>query len=280
MPLNPKLDPVAMSQMEDDPDYDPERAPMEKVRGFVGGYGWPADQTRPDLCFSRMHFARCQSNCSATAFAHMKDALRYISRTVNYGVGYCKGTSRANQIFWYVDTDFMGCKMTRRSVYTIIGILNGGPFYWKTKLIPGRPCHSTLHAESHGCVHCTHEAIYHAALANDMGFTQELPIKIYCDNKEAVEMANSGKVTQSNKHFENRCHQLKFLTDTRRPGGPIVNFEWVSTKENPADVGTKAMLDVDQYEMLRDVVVTPKPGTDAFAEYLQRMRRAVSLRVL
>jgi hypothetical protein len=109
-----------------------------------------------------------------------------------------------------------------------------------------------------------------------MGFTQKLPIVIYCDNSEAVDMANTGKVTQNNKHFENRCHELRYLTDEKREGGKLLDIRWIGTKMNLADIGTKVMPDIEQFEMLRDFLVTPKPGTDAFAEFIQRMRRAVS----
>jgi hypothetical protein len=133
-----------------------------------------------------------------------------------------------------------------------------------------------MHAESTGLVQCAHEAIYHAGLAHDMGFTQTLPIDIFCDNAEAVELANVGKITQANKHFELRCHELQYLTDKNRPGGALLRITWITTKENLADIGTKAMADVDQYELLRECTMTPKPGTLAYSEYVARMRRAVS----
>ena len=67
-----------------------------------------------------------------------------------------------------------------------------------------------------------------------------------------------GKITPSNKHIELRNHIIKHLISEGH-----IRVEWIHTKSNLADIGTKVMKDVQAYELLRNVLVHPRPGKDS-----------------
>ena len=124
--------------------------PMDgtSVRSYAGGYAWPTDCTRPDLAWSRMQFARLQQDCSVSSFEVMKQSVYHIQGTIDCGIAFYKGSEFPNQPFTFADSGFATCRFTRRSCYFIIVFLNGGPVYWKAKMIPGKtPSGNTFEAE-------------------------------------------------------------------------------------------------------------------------------------
>ena len=78
------------------------------------------------------------------------------------------------------------------------------------------------------------------------------------NNTNAIELSNVGKITPSNKHIELRNHIVRFLIQSQQ-----VQVKWIHTKSNLADIGTKAMKDLQGYELLRNVLVHPRPGKDS-----------------
>ena len=127
-PLDSDTDLLAMSQMPEDHSYDPERADMSQVKSLIGGISWPAEMTRPNLSFVRAHSARVQTDCSEQAFQRMKSVLRYVKSTKSHGIKFTKGSRFPNRPVYFVDSDFAGCRMTRRSTFCLIGIMNGGAY--------------------------------------------------------------------------------------------------------------------------------------------------------
>ena len=114
-PLDSETDLLAMSQLAEDPTYDPNRADMSQVRSLIGGISWPAEMTRPDLSFTRAHAARVQTDCSESAFQRMKSILKYVKTTQSHGIKFTKGTRNPNTPVYFVDSDFAGCHRTRKS---------------------------------------------------------------------------------------------------------------------------------------------------------------------
>ena len=258
-PLDAEIDLLAMSQMPEDPFYDPERADMSQVRSLIGGLSWPAEMTRPDLSFARAHSARVQTDCSQSAFDSMKAILRYVRSTKSHGIKFVRGTRFPNRPVYFVDSDFAGCRMTRRSTFCLIGIMNGGAYVWKSKLMPGkRPAVSTEEAEFVGLLYACRQAVIDRFFLEEIGYPQEEPLVIFSDNTNAVELANVGKITPSNKHIELRNHIVRFLIQSQQ-----VQVKWIHTKSNRADIGTKAMKDLQGFELLRNVLVHPRPGKDS-----------------
>ena len=62
----------------------------------------------------------------------------------------------------------------------------------------------------------------------------EKPMKVYSDNKGAVDLANGWSVAGNTKHIEVR---IMFLCELKECGA--LQVEWVPTKDNEADIFTK-----------------------------------------
>jgi hypothetical protein len=239
VPLQHGLDLYAMSQQYDksQPFHD-----STEVRAFVGSYAWLADCTRPDLMFTRGHFARLQAACPPEAFKHMKNSLRYLYATKDIGIQYHKGTKHRYQLICFVDASFATCPVTGRSVFCFIMFLHGGPIAWKSKILPGRPSGSTLDAEYAAMYHAHNELLYFRQLLEEMGFPHNGPCIMYCDNSAAQQLAETGRLTQANRHTNVKYHAIRWSILHK-----TIEIQHVPSKNNLADIGTKLFANVQLF---------------------------------
>ena len=82
----------------------------------------------------------------------------YLYPTRDYGITYQKGTSLPNTLIGFVDTD------RARSVVFLVIFLNGGPVYWRCKMLD-RPTASTGETEHQGLFLLAKELLYKPLLA-------------------------------------------------------------------------------------------------------------------
>ena len=191
------------------PDYDDTEEESSQVKGYIGQYAWLSDGTRPDLAHSRMEFARMQNKCPKSCFQIMLDSGRYIKGTRDYGIAYYKNTCYPNQLIFYTDAGHNSCPITNKSIYCYIGFLNGGPIVWKVKYLEGKPSGSTFEAEQGGAWNAAREIEYLRMLLEEMGFPQEKPTTLYCDNESAVTYSTTGRLTPRNKNLDLKCSTMK-----------------------------------------------------------------------
>ena len=79
-------------------------------------------------------------------------------------------------------------------------------------------------------------------LLAEMGYRQDKPTILYCDNSGAVELSRDLKSCQRSRHIERRYLKVRELV----AAGEVV-VEHISTKDNPADLFTKSTLDVSTF---------------------------------
>ena len=173
----------------------------------------------------------------------------YIAGTLDLGVKYFRGTVHRNRFSVYVDTDYATCPVTRRSVCMIIVFLHGGPIYWKCKLMADVVA-GTMGTEYMGLYGAVMETKYFRSLFNEMGFPQREPTIVYCDNSTAVQFATTARITQENKHVD-----IKYMATKHCVDRGLVHIWYKRTHANVADIGTRAMKDAGQFQLLRDHLV-------------------------
>ena len=84
---------------------------------------------------------------------------------------------------------------------------------------------------------CAEEIIALRNLLEEMGYKQTAPTKIYCDCDPAIKLADGpGKLSHRTKAMDLKMHKLReYITDE------LIELIWVSTNNNPADIGTKPL---------------------------------------
>jgi hypothetical protein len=100
---------------------------------------------------------------------------------------------------------------------------------------------STLEAEYIACSEASREAIWLLQLQKDVhGDTNEdnetEPLPIYCDNQGALTHITTGIIKARTKHIDVKYHNSRDLHARK-----IVDYSYINTDENTADIFTKAL---------------------------------------
>jgi hypothetical protein len=126
--------------------------------------------------------------------------------------------------------------------------LAGGPISWSSA-IQKIVAQSTCEAEYMALGEAVKEALWIKDFINDLGITirfDTVPIDV--DNESAVKLAKNPEFHQRSKHIGIRHH---FLRDHVHQG--TIQVIWISGKENPADMLTKALDPVKFDKICRDI---------------------------
>ena len=82
----------------------------------------------------------------------------------------------------------------------------------------------------------TREAIWLRSLLMELGFAQDSPTPIHCDNRAAIELSKDSKYHSRAKHIDIKHHHVRDHVRTEE-----IVVPYVRTGENVADQLTKAL---------------------------------------
>ena len=93
---------------------------------------------------------------------------------------------------------------------------------------------SVTEAELIALVQCTQEMFFVKKVLESLGLAVELPMKLQCDNKGAVNLINGHSVVGNTKHIDVRILHVRDYKDKG-----IIAVNWISTDKNESDMCTK-----------------------------------------
>jgi hypothetical protein len=159
---------------------------------------------------------------------------------------------KPNEPNLYIDADFAGDKITRRSTSGMICFMNGGPISWSSRL--QKLCaQSTAESEIYAVTDCVKEALHIKLLCEECEVREPgVPMTIWEDNNACIQMGHGLRGSKAAKHFEVR---LRFLNEHCRD--KTIEFARIGTKEQLADGLTKA-LPLATFRLYRDQVLKDK----------------------
>jgi len=131
----------------------------------------------------------------------------------------------------YLDSDFAGCKLDRKSTTGGSQLLGGKLISWTTKK-QNSVSTSTAEAEYVTAGSCCAQVMWmrNQLLDYDLQLSK---VPIYCDNTSAIAIANNPVLHSKTKHTEIRCH---FIRDHVMNGD--VELHFVPTEYQLADLFT------------------------------------------
>ena len=192
-------------------------------RECIGSLLYASVCTRPDISSAVNLLARFTDKPSSHHVSAIKHVLRYLQKHPSLGCRF-GGTSKATdlQLSVYVDADWAGDKIERKSVTGFVGFLNG-PIFWCSKRQLSVALSST-EAEYVSASTACQEVAWCRQLLHQLGFEQTTT-QIYEDNQATIALAISESVTRRCKHIDIRHHYLCDLVQNK-----IVRFEYCPTE--------------------------------------------------
>ena len=141
------------------PKNDLEKKQMDKIpyAYAVGSIMYAQVCTRPDIAYVVGLLGRYQSNPGIDIWKVVKKVLSYLQGTKDYMLTYRRTDNL--EIIGYSDSDYAGCKDTRKSTSGYIFMLSNGPISWKRHK-QSLLASSTMEAEYVACYESTCHAIW------------------------------------------------------------------------------------------------------------------------
>jgi len=102
-----------------------------KYRSVIGSLRYLVN-TRPDIAYSVGIVSRYMEDPKASHWAAVKQILRYLSGTVNYGCIYRKLNTTETRLTGYSDSDLAGDVDSRKSTSGVIFFLGESPISWQS----------------------------------------------------------------------------------------------------------------------------------------------------
>lgn len=217
-----------------------------KYRNLIGALLYISAATRPDINFSVNYLSRYQNCYSETHYKYALRILKYLNSTKNLKLMYKKDETR-EKIECYVDADWAGDNLERKSTTGYIIKLFGNVIYWKSKKQKS-VTKATTFAEYVALSEAVSELKFIREILNVFEIQLNEPINIYEDNASAIEIANKGNFTKNSKHIEVHYHYVhEYVREN------FIKIIKVNTDENIADIFTKA-LSREKFEKFRKLL--------------------------
>ncbi|KAJ9557089.1 hypothetical protein OSB04_011703 [Centaurea solstitialis] len=208
-------------------------------RGMIGSLLY-LTASRPDIMYSTCLCARYQAEPKESHLTAEKRIFRYLKGTPNLGLWYSKDSGF--DLTAYSDSDFVGCKIDRKSTTGGCHLLGGKLVSWTSKK-QNSVSTSTAEAEYVAAGICCDQVLWLRNQLQDYDI-QLSKIPIYRDNTSAIAIANNPVLHSKTKHIEVRYH---FIRDHVMNGD--IELHFVPTEYQLADLFTKP-LDVTRFNML------------------------------
>ena len=217
------------------PTSDSEKQEMSKYpyRQLIGSLLYLLC-TRPELYFVIISLSCFVSNPGLVHYLAAVYVLRYAKYTSTQGITIKPFQNLELSV--YCDSDWGQNKTHRKSVSGYILYLGTTPIIWRSRTQKGKAAQSSCEAEYRALNDCINEIVWVIAFTAELGIKLPTPIKIYCDNTGADDLAHNPVHHDRTKHIDIRFHRIReFIIDG------TVEIHHIPTTKNPADLFTKCV---------------------------------------
>ncbi|PIL24887.1 transcription factor [Ganoderma sinense ZZ0214-1] len=188
--------------------------------------------TRPDIAHTVHRLAKYMANPGRAHWEALKRLVRYLMGTRELWLVYGRDSSG---LAGFTDADWGTSDDARHSVCGYVYTFDGGAVSWSAKQ-QNVVALSSTEAEYIGITHAAKEAIWLRALLTEMVHPDfaTLAVRLYSDNKGAMDLAHNNAFHARTKHIAIRYH---FIREAVERGD--VDLGYRRTEDNPADIFTK-----------------------------------------
>jgi hypothetical protein len=196
--------------------------------------------SRPDSLNSTREVSRFGQEANKAHEGALYQIMEYCYQTPKRGLllkptGIWDGINKAYQFIvrGVSDSEYAKDILTRRSVGGHTVYLNDAPAMLTSKM-QRLTAVSVTEAELIEICDCAQNMMYVMRLITYMKMQVKLPMELKADNQGAIDIINNWSSVGRTRHMDTK---VKFVRELKE--AHIINFVWVSTKENEADTQTK-----------------------------------------
>jgi hypothetical protein len=190
--------------------------------------------TRPDIVFAVGRLSKFMQNPGKAHWNAALQVVRYLKTTRLFRLTL-GGKSLSITLTGMTDLDFAACIDTRRSVSGYAFTLGSGAISWKSRQ-QDLVTLSTCKAEFVAACEATRKAVFTRNLLGKIGYAQDNSTLILADNQGAIVLTSDQTNHTRTKHIDFRYRYVQERTEDG-----TVNFEYVRSCNNVADIFTKAL---------------------------------------
>ncbi|CAH9146107.1 unnamed protein product [Cuscuta epithymum] len=202
--------------------------------------------TRPDLAYAVAFASRFMEAPTIQHWAVVKQILRYIQGTLNYGCCY-KSTGSKVQLVGYSDSDFAGDCDDRKSTSGIAFFIGNNIVTWtsqKQKVVALSSCEAEYVAASSAAC----QGVWLSRLIGELTGIGDQQFKLLVDNKSAIALCKNPVYHGRSKHIDTRFHYIRDCIETGK-----MDVDYVGTNGQLADILTKALVRNKFIEMRQEL---------------------------
>ncbi|XP_078159560.1 secreted RxLR effector protein 161-like [Carex rostrata] len=188
--------------------------------------------SRPDIMFAVCLCARYQVNPKELHLKAIKRILKCVKVSLNLGLWYDKQSD--SDLKGYVDADFAGDQMDRKSTSGTCQFFGGSLVSWSSRKKTSVAL-STMEAEYVATSSCCTQILWMLQSLNDYEIHFR-NVPIMCDNTSAIMISKNMVLHYRTKHIEIRHH---FIRDHIEKGK--IELIHIDTKNQIADIFTKPL---------------------------------------
>jgi hypothetical protein len=207
-------------------------ANKEQYQRLVGRLMYLA-HTRPDLAYLLSVVSRYMHSPSEEHMKAIMRILQYLKSSPGKGIMFTKGDTL--NIEGYTDADWAGSIDDRRSTAGYLTFVGGNLVTWRSKK-QGVVARSSAEAEYRGMAKGVCELLWIKNLLQELKISSTFPMKLYCDNKAACDIAHNPVQHDRTKHVEIDRHFIKEQLEAK-----IIAVPHVRSQDQLADILTKAV---------------------------------------
>lgn len=126
-PISSPIEAGVKLKKNERPTKEDEKLPY---RELVGALTYLSVTTRPDIAYAISYLGQFNNCYDSTHWKAAKRVLRYLKGTIDVGINYNKSEG---PVKGFVDADWGGCVIDRRSYSGYIYKLGGGPISWDSR---------------------------------------------------------------------------------------------------------------------------------------------------
>jgi len=117
-----------------------------------------------------------------------KRVLRYLKRTVDYGIFYKKNGNK--QLVAFIDSDYAGDIEDKKSTTGYVFMMSGGAVSWSSKKQPIVTL-STTEAEFVAAAACACQAVWMGRILENLNHAQDGCTTLMCDNNSTIKLSRN-----------------------------------------------------------------------------------------